>query len=245
MNALEQSEVGNESLERLYGPILDVWKNLKSEGRDLSIPMFASSTPAYFAARPRIVFVGQETHGWWTNCGIESRLLTARDIMDFYQSPEINEFRARTRSPYWNAIKRIVDGINSNDFLRSILTLNLFLSDSNRGRAPDELLGFMRDWRALPQELKILGPQIVVFFAGPVYSYNLEYFFGKKLEPGLSKSNPIQEYSPEGVEWKGIVTYHPAYLRRSGIEKLAIPRIIEFIRSSIAEKDLKGVLHLA
>jgi hypothetical protein len=87
--AKELAEEANSRLQEAYAKILPLWKTVfaKEAGlnRRLSIPCFLDVRPQYFAAATRIIFVGQETHGWWTewNGGVAS--LTVPEITDFYR----------------------------------------------------------------------------------------------------------------------------------------------------------------
>ena len=215
MNPEEQSTRANTLLEQFYEPWLTPWRELRGANPNLSIPMFLKTTPAYFAAKPRIVFVGQETHGWWIECAVDPSALGAKEIMDFYQGEVMAKYRLHSSSPFWRAIRNISDSVGLPHFPDSVMSANLFPCDSDKTQAPAAMLETMRSWKILPEELKILGPEVVVFFAGPVYAYNLGYYFGTPVEPSLSSQNLMQTYRPETGGWKGWVTYHPASLQRS------------------------------
>ena len=68
--ANELASEANTRLQDAYEKVLPLRKTIfaKEAGlkRCLSIPCFLDVRPQYFAAATRIVFVGQETHGWWT-----------------------------------------------------------------------------------------------------------------------------------------------------------------------------------
>jgi hypothetical protein len=177
--------------------------------------MFLKATPAYFAAKPRVIVVGQETHGWMTDCKIGYEKVSVQQIMDFYLGVEITTFRQQTRSPYWRAIRKVAGEIGIQDYCYGLMTANLFPCDSDKGQAPEVLLQTMREWGVLPKEVEILQPEIVIFFCGPVYSYNLGFYFGKELLPPLSSQSRLQPYKPENVSWTGWATYHPNNLLRS------------------------------
>jgi hypothetical protein len=215
VNAQEQSNLANARLAERYRPHLESWRQLKKANPGISIPMFLKTTPAYFTAKPRLIVVGQETHGWFTTCKATHEDLTVKEVMDFYPGDEMTAFRQRSQSPYWRAIRKIAAGIGLDDFCHALMTSNLFPCDSDKGQAPKALLETMRDWRILPQELEILEPELVIFFAGPFYSYNLGCYFGTEVLPPLSPKNRLQAYTPQSGSWKGWVTYHPRSLQLS------------------------------
>ncbi len=74
MTTLEQADVANSRLEKLYEPWLEPWRELRATNPDLSVPMFLEATPAYFASQPRIVYVGQETHDALIRCVVDGLL---------------------------------------------------------------------------------------------------------------------------------------------------------------------------
>jgi hypothetical protein len=215
MTAIEQAEVANERLEKLYEPWLVPWREMRAANPAISIPMFLEATPAYFASQPRIVFVGQETHGWWTTCKIPPSQLTARPVMDFYQGVEMTDYRIKSASPFLRAAQQMGSYLGQVNYPAPLLTANLFPCDVNKTQAPEALLKAMQTWKLLPAELEILAPQVVVFFAGPTYSGSLWEYFGTSVEPKLSSKNLFASYQPPGQPWQGWVTYHPGYLRRS------------------------------
>jgi hypothetical protein len=71
------------------------------------------------------------------------------------------------------------------------------------------------------RELEVLSPDWVIFLCGRTYAENnLERYFHAPLRGKLSKKNPIVLYTPASVGWKGIVTYHPSFLRRAGLREV-------------------------
>jgi hypothetical protein len=212
--------------------ILNVW--ILRSGKTtpyLSIPMFLKTTPAYFAARPRLVFVGQETHGWMTDCEVTSDALRPREIMDFYQGEIMTRYRTHSRSPFSRAIRRISTEIGLEGFPGSVLTANLFPCDSKKTQAPALTLETMRGWKIVTEEIKILDPEFVVFFVGPNYASNLGCYFDAPVEPPLSSHNLLQAYRPKVGTWKGWVTYHPANLQRSK-HSAVLDQLIAAIRAA-------------
>ena len=113
MSSDQAKELANEANTRLqeaYEKILPLWRTIfaKEAGlnRRLSIPCFLDVQPQYFAAATRIVFVGQETHGWWTEWNGCAASLTVPEITDFYRK-ERPELWQKFRSPYWQAVRKV------------------------------------------------------------------------------------------------------------------------------------------
>jgi hypothetical protein len=218
--AKELADKANASLREVYEELLGRWKTLYAEqlglNRRLSIPCFLDVRPQYFTSMNRIVFVGQETHGWWTEWNGCVAELTVSDITSFYRQIRPKLMHSY-RSPYWQAIRYLASQLGILEPEASIVFTNVFPCDVDKKQAPLELHDTFRSWRVLPSELEILRPDQVIFLCGRNYARNLPTFFGSPLRESLSKTNPILAYSPENASWNGIVTLHPNYLRRAGL----------------------------
>jgi hypothetical protein len=239
MNRQIEADQLNRSLEEFYSSKLDAWKQLRTgeaaAAHCLSIPLFLKISEAYLAAQPRIVFVGQETHGWWTEYKEEINTLTSGKIMDFYDTQWVELYRFYKRSPYWQAMRRIAEAFKLTEPPRSFLYSNIFPCDVDKKQAPPALLESFREWKILPRELELLKPDYVVFFCGREYYWNLKTYFGEYPKQFVTKATPLVEYDPPNQLWKGFVTYHPGYLRRSNNWE-CLDKIIEYIRSDLALK---------
>src|ERR1700736_5741755 len=117
MSPDQAKELANEAnirLQEAYEKILPQWKTIfaKEAGlnRRLSIPCFLDVQPQYFATATRIVFVGQETHGWWTEWNGGAASLAVPDITNFYRK-ERPELLQKFHSPYWQAVRKITTGL--------------------------------------------------------------------------------------------------------------------------------------
>jgi hypothetical protein len=224
MTAIDDSisEAGrvNQQLGELYAAKLEAWKALRTEqtvaGHSLSIPLFLKVSPAYLSATPKIVFVGQETHGWWTDYPCDASAITTSEIMDFYEGAWVELYDKYKRSPYWRAMRRIAEALGVSHPPRSFLFSNIFPCDLDKRQASLELIKTFQQWKILEGELSLLAPDFVIFLCGPYYAYNLEPYFGAPLPESLSKQRRWTCYRPPGHTWKGLVTYHPASLLRSG-----------------------------
>jgi hypothetical protein len=189
-NPITESDCLNQRLLELYANKLESWKALRAQqtatGHCLSIPLFLKVSPAYVSASPKIVFVGQETHGWWTDYPRDASAITTSEIMDFYEVAWVELYDKYKRSPYWRAMRRIAEALGANHPPRSFLFSNIFPCDLDKKQASPELIRIFRDWKILEGELTVLAPDFVVFFCGPYYAYNLVSYFGSPL-PELSK----------------------------------------------------------
>jgi hypothetical protein len=224
----------NLRLTELYSAKLDAWKELRAEqtrtGHCLSIPLFLKVSPAYLQASPKIIFVGQETHGWWTNYARDPGSITPAEIMDFYERTWVTLFDTYKRSPYWRAMRKVGAALGVDHPPGSFLFSNIFPCDLDRKPASPELMTTFRQWKILEGELSILAPDYVIFFCGPHYAYNLEPYFGTPLSDALSMQRSWVPYKPPGHPWTGIATYHPASLLRSRRWKV-LEEIVQVIKA--------------
>jgi hypothetical protein len=240
--AKELASEANARLQEAYEKILPQWKTIfaKEAGLNgrLSIPCFLDVQPQYFAAATRIVFVGQETHGWWTEWDGDAASLTVPEITDFYRK-ERPELLRKFRSPYWQAVRKVAKRLAITEPESSIVFTNIFPCDVDKRQARPELLDAFRLWRVLPDELEILRPDHVIFFSGPTYSWNLQCFFKSPLSGKLSAATPVLSYTPADVTWNGFVSYHPHYLRRAGLWR-ALDQIIHSVSEDIEKPTVKS-----
>jgi hypothetical protein len=241
--ANELAKEANTRLQEAYEKILPLWKTTfaKEAGlsRRLSIPCFLDVQPQYFAAVTRIVFVGQETHGWWTESGGAAPSLTVPEITDFYRKMR-PELLRKYRSPYWQAVRKVATQLAIAEPESSVVFSNIFPCDVDKRQAPQELLKAFRLWRVLPDELEILRPEYVIFFCGPIYSWNLQCFFKSPLLGKLYTATPVLSYIPVDVTWKGFVSFHPNYLRRARLWR-ALDQIVHLISEDVDKQAIERI----
>ena len=218
-NSIPNADCLNQRLGALYSAKLEAWKALRNEqmalGHLLSIPLFLKVSMAYLSANPKIVFVGQETHGWWTDYPRNASTITTSEIMDFYEKEWEELFDKYKRSPYWRAMRQIAEALGVSHPSRGFLFSNIFPCDLDKRQSSLELIETFRQWKILDGELTLLAPDFVIFLCGPNYAYNLGPYFGSPLGESLSAQRRWTWYRPPGRTWKGLVTYHPASLLRS------------------------------
>jgi hypothetical protein len=237
----EHSELANARLAELYRPHLESWRKLQQSNHGISIPMFLKSAPAYFAAKPRVLFVGQETHGWMTDCKVEVEEPSVQQIMDFYVGTKRWLHQNYRHSPYWNAVRHITAGLKINDPSDSYLVSNIFPCDVDKKQAPPELLQTFKQWGLLAGETEILEPEWIIFFCGPVYSESLGEYFREGLSRSVAKADPLIEFQPSGQSWRGLVTYHP-----NALQRLKLMHVLDDILQKIVHgnQQAEGLLHL-
>jgi hypothetical protein len=241
VQAEELAGEANARLRQTYEEILPQWKILFAKearlNRRLSIPCFLDVQSQYFAATTRVVFVGQETHGWWTEWNGCAESLTVPEITDFYRK-ERPELLQKYGSPYWQAIREVATRLAIPEPESSIVFTNIFPCDEDKKQARVELHDTFREWRVLPRELAILRPDYVIFFCGRTYSGNLKFFFKRPLSGELSVRTPVLSYIPAGVTWNGFVSFHPNYLRRARLWH-ALDHIVQLVCNDVEKRAIE------
>lgn len=232
----------HEKLEHLY---LSKWEELEALRRGFKKPScsFLIAPPAsYFAAKHRVCVVGMQTGGW----GVPDHQGTLSadpetaicQLMSKYRwryepglapTPPRWNIEKRQRSPFWRAFHRIWDAVDGKTSPPSLAWLN-FLKFDVDGKRPNKTtrervssLGMLRS------ELSILDPHLVVFFTGPTYDelFDNEFpgYTGEQDPPSGLTERQFAIQHIVGLPARCLRTYHPNYLRLSGLFEKVLERI--------------------
>lgn len=167
--------------------------------------------------------VGQETCGWESF----SDTITKEDcegMMSAYEDFNVGE--KYYASPFWNVIRKIE--LILGDEPCSCVWTNISKYDQNSGRPDGEHENiFSKVDNLLIDEIKIIKPKICLFFTSHNFDYRLENIY-EQIEfvrvNGFDINILCQLKHPD-LPTLTYRTYHPRYLRMSGMEK----SIIDFI----------------
>jgi len=185
-------------------------------------PQLIQPTDNYKESSLKIMYIGQETNGW-EGAYCESKgvhhLLKVYD--DFVNKGGAFKYGGQ----FWNAIKffqsKFVELNPSSQFVWT--NLIKVGKDWSKGRPNKNVLEWQAPWDAVfKNELKILNPDITIFFTGPYYDDLIRKHFsdiefipieGYKLRQFcILKSKDLPENS--------FRTYHPGYLYRFGLYRV-------------------------
>lgn len=211
----------NDRLFELYQANKSAIREVKARcTTEMEGPFLIAPSDSYWSSAIKVAFVGQETHGWPS---IDDDLDQMQEYVDF------NLGEKYYSSPFWSVIRKLELSLTGSQFSSAWLNLNRFdqnggvPSDEN-GRALSEL-DFL-----LVEELKIISPDIVIFFTGPKYDDRLFKLFPSITEAvdGFDERQFCFLNSP-ALSAKLLRTYHPNYLRRAGLEKSVIEKISESV----------------
>lgn len=181
-------------------------------GEDMAGPLLMAPDERYTGQPHRLLIVGQETGGWHYH--VDDPELQ----MEKYR--EFNVGEQWYASPFWNVTRKVEKLLGNQPY--SCAWTNVSKFDHKNGRAVGRFAAsIMSVDHLLVEELRILKPTVCLFYTGPDFDMRLCGIF-----PGVRYS-AVEGYTEremarlEHVELPSLSfrTYHPNYLRRSGMEE--------------------------
>lgn len=213
MNNLKRRQ---ESLNRLYKKHWPKLSFLLSENPNLSKPLLINIPEEYYKQPTKLMIFGQQTRGWGRG--------SISDLLSCYKKFNFGENLSYT--PFWNIIRKIEKICEIESY--NIVWNNLNKCAYNENRPPRNLeQKILNNFPVIKKEINIVEPDAILFLSGPKFDQHL-----RKLFEGCSFQN-IQNFSKRKfskIKHKLLPvntyrTYHPHYLRRSGMEDNVLKRI--------------------
>ena len=206
-------------LRALYQRHLPDLLTLLERHKETSYPHLINASPAYGAARRRLVFVGQQTFGWEPDSApaqAMERDLKA-NLIEGMLKLYTDFFPTDRRSPFWRAVRQLQSSVTPDAPADACVWANLVKVDQERQRPPAAV---DRDWfdrfNVLAAEMRALQPDVVIFFTGPAYDERLvESFPGARIIPIPESDGYIDRIEHRDLPYHSYRTYHPAYLSRT------------------------------
>jgi hypothetical protein len=202
-------------------PFLELYERYQSEiygiktrcVGNITGPFLTCPGKKYWNSPLKVVFVGQETHGWCSDLSICLQ-------MGHYRRFNLGANSARGKkysSPFWQVIRKFEKALTGDTYNCAWLNLNRW--DENR-RAPSyenqQILAEL-DFILL-EELRLLAPDLVIFFTGPspAYDYRITSLLQAQAVPfGSLSERRLREFESSLLNARVFGTYHPNYLQRS------------------------------
>ncbi|MFZ5823514.1 MAG: PGN_0703 family putative restriction endonuclease [Bacillota bacterium] len=210
----------NQALRALYDQHLDALIALLARHKETSYPHLIQVPAPYLAAPRKVVIVGQQTYGWEAD-GMPPRERVAEvkpTLIDVQQKLYSDFFPAGipARSPFWRAFQQVQAALAPGP-IDSCLWAELVKVDHEGQRPPEAVdADWFEHFNVLAAELRILEPDVVIFFTGPYYDQRIvESFPGARLEPVLESKGAIVRIIHPDLPLHTYRTYHPAYLNRT------------------------------
>jgi hypothetical protein len=193
-----------------------------TEHQKFNGPYLCSPGKEYCDSKLKIVIVGQETNGWTSHTDVSKQMQTYSDF---------SLGKKYFSSPFWNVIRKIEKELNGEHYCCASLNLNKF--DIN-GKPPREpfLTTIEKLDHILYDEIQLLKPDVVIFFTGPKYDRRISKLFNNELTEidGFHKRK-LAEMTLADKPFKIFRTYHPNYLRRTGLENQVIHQMVTSVNS--------------
>ena len=196
----------------LNGLYFKYWDNISSligAANGLSHPLLISIPEAYLSQKEKLLIVGQQTNGWCVG--------SIDDLLECYK--EFNFGKQYFSSPFWNVTRNLEKFLKIDPF--AITWSNLNKCDFN-GSRPNKKLEqeIYSKFPVLTGEIGLLKPDIVLFFSGPNYDSHLKRIFPKCKFINVSGflERQLCRVEHQVLPFNSYRTYHPKYLRISGLE---------------------------
>jgi hypothetical protein len=189
---------------------------------DMAGPFLMSPNEIYTRQQKRLLVVGQETYGW------DYHVDDLEKQMAVYESFNVGEHYYS--SPFWNVTRKMERAIGGDLYSCAWTNLSKYDLDGGRPYGVYEEAISQLDF-ILVDEIKIVEPSVCVFFTGPAFDYRLKNVFPDltfNSVPGWS-DRQLAYLTSKRMPCVAIRTYHPNYLRRSGLEE----KFVSFVSQNV------------
>lgn len=159
-----------DELKQIYLTKVKDFKDIveKFPNDDLAGPILISPNDLYFKQKKRLMIVGQQTNGWsYYVDDIDKQL-------ENYQW--FNLGKTYYASPFWNITRKVETALGNEEYSCVWTNINKFDLDANRPFDDYETEISKLD-SLLINEIKILKPDICIFFTGPSFDYRIKTIF--------------------------------------------------------------------
>ncbi|MDI6710309.1 MAG: hypothetical protein QME76_06440 [Bacillota bacterium] len=152
-------------------------KGIDPSRLQLSNPLLIDVPDSYLSSPVKLMIVGQQTFGWWGCFGQGLGNDPVATLLSRYR--DFNLGKDYVRSPFWRVAHKLAKGINATGDCAFVWN-NLVKVDQG-GKRPDPILEDLicGCYPILESEIKILKPDIIVFFTGPYYDSRIQATFSE------------------------------------------------------------------
>jgi hypothetical protein len=193
-------------------------------------PDLAWASPAYIAAKPRVILVGQQQDGWSYSYREFVNEWTIERAVGEYR--DFNFGATYNRSPFWQfhvELRRGIFGDHADRGVVGWLNLVKFVTEDR-----ERVIGTPFEDRALALqdhifvgEVQTMKPDVCVFTTGPNYDHVIDrYFPGVEFQPTDLGVRTLAVVKHRDLPERSFRTYHPKPLRLSKQWHLVLERVI-------------------
>ncbi len=190
-------------LEQIYLNSLPIFDSISKKYEGVSRPLFISVPDNYYKTKVKLMIVGQQTNGWGDNRMGLDRLLQLYDEFNLAE-------KKYGGSPFWRYSHTLFKALNPAGPDRAFLWSNLIKVDQKKDRPESQIESEVATLRLLPEEIRLLKPDVVVFFTGPKYENCLQNTFANVKFRTISKC--LSRVVHDNLPTHSYRTYHPGYL---------------------------------
>ena len=189
---------------------------------DLAGPFLISPNEIYSKQPNPLMIIGQETNGWNYNVDdLEKQMKVYEDFnvgIEYYSSP------------FWNVTRKLEKALGNEAYSCAWTNFSKYDVDAGRAHGEQEKEISTLD-NLLEKEIEILKPKICILFTGPNFDHRINKTFENVefIEVNGFSRREISQLKHKSLPELTFRTYHPNYLRRSGMEE----DILEFLASTI------------
>jgi hypothetical protein len=212
----------NDQLRDLYNEKVNALELDLKQMPSATNPFLIKTLENYHSADIKIMFFGQETNTWYNNLPFNVDELM-RKYHDFFD--DITNRDAEIRRPFFQMYRSLREIAKIDKTEKSGFVWNNVLKIGKRdGKGtPSKAIIDMtfKNFDVLQSELNILKPDLLVFFSGPDYDRFIRQSLGNftiiNLENCENRKGCSLKFENNYNPAHAIRTYHPGYLRRSGL----------------------------
>jgi hypothetical protein len=178
-------------------------------------PLLISPPTKYFDSDFKIMYFGQETNQWEGQFHDSKGVDHLLDVYDRFA----NGSPYGGPGPFWNAVKQLNRSFSKSHASLAFTYNNIIKigKHGSKGLPSEPLLSWQKTWfQVIREEVRILTPDLIVFFTGPDYDKFLQEAFGpiEFSQVGARSTKQLSRVRAQGLPVNTFRTCHPNYLWR-------------------------------
>ena len=208
--------------------------NIKCLTKDRATNPFLLTIPDnYEEFQNRVMIFGQETNGWCRECGNKTVYSNSlKKSIEIYKRFYLNGGINKYRGAFWNEFKRVRDEVTKSKSVFFIWNNINKIGRVGKGNVAEiDKLQFSH-FNVIKEEIRILKPEIFIFFTGPNYDHFIRKNIGDFKQKMINDSLYEVEFSGEFSNIKAFKTLHPNGLYLKGKNRIVIPNLINEIKKA-------------
>lgn len=194
---------------------------------------FMIRVPDDYDEKVKIMIIGQETNGWPGEMDKEPEK-SMQGYKRFWIDKESKYSKTGTFHQVLNKFQKMLDKERTSCIWNNIIKIG---KKDKIGTPPDEMITWQHKWFDITKrEVELLKPNVVIFLTGPNYDLFIKKTFGEFTVSKATQRKTRQLAKLNFLDNKEIIafrTYHPNYLRQSGLENEILNYLKQEIRSQL------------